>query len=258
MRSVDFNVESLIATVTLNRPSALNAINREVLRELSETFTALSGREDVHVVIVRGGGEKAFAAGADIAEMPELSQKQAFDFSWFGHQTFEQIETFALPVIAAVDGFALGGGCELALACDFIYASSASKLGQPEVNLGLIPGFGGTQRLTRRIGIGHARELLYTGQIIDAQEALRVGLVNRVFPQEKFWTEVGQAAHSIASKSPLALAAIKRVVRRGSDMALSDANRLEAEEFGRAFTTEDAKEGIAAFLQKRRPRFHGR
>ncbi|MBX3180986.1 MAG: enoyl-CoA hydratase/isomerase family protein [Polyangiaceae bacterium] len=245
-----------ITTLTINRPDKLNALSPVVIRELSEALRALTA--ETRVVILKGAGEKAFVAGADIGAMQTLSVAEAKAFTDQGHALGRVIEQLHCPVIAVVQGFALGGGCELALACDFIFASERASFGQPEVNLGLMPGFGGTQRLTRRVGLGVARELVYTGRQIDAQEALRIGLVNRVVPAEELSDAVMKTAELIAQKAPLAVSACKRVMERGYDADLTTANELEATAFGALFGSEDQREGTSAFLERRKPRFVGK
>jgi enoyl-CoA hydratase len=243
-----------IVTITVNRPDKLNALNAVVLRELTDAVEALG---DARVAILTGAG-KAFVAGADIAEMKDMSAVEAKAFSDSGHRLGYLMEQAKCPIIAAVNGFALGGGTELALACDFIYASEKAKFGQPEVNLGLMPGFGGTQRLARRVGIGRARELVYSGAMIDAAEALRIGLANQVVPHDELMAKVRELAGTIASKAPLAVAASKRVMARGYDADLATANELEATAFSALFGSEDQREGTAAFVEKRKATFKGR
>ena len=244
-----------IVTLTISRPEKLNALNLDVLVRLGKALTDLESEPDVRVAIVTGAGDKAFVAGADIASMAEMTTVQAKAFSDLGHAVLARIETAHFPVIGAVQGFALGGGCELALACDFLYASEKAKFGQPEVSLGVIPGFGGTQRLARRVGIGRARELCYTGDLIAADEALRMGLVNAVVPHAELMTRVRAVAEKIASKGPLAVAQCKRVLLRGADLPLPTANELEAQAFASLFGSLDQKEGMAAFVQKRPAKF---
>lgn len=244
-----------IVTVTVNRPKALNALNSKTLSELYEAFDNVPTK--ARVVVVTGAGEKAFVAGADIAEMKGLGANAATEFSWLGHKAFARLESLPQVTIAAVNGFALGGGLELAMGCDLLYASDRAKLGQPETNLGLIPGFGGTQRLARLIGPQLALEMLMTGDPIDAQAAKARGLIAEVVPAGELQEHVRKIAKKIASKGPLAIAALKELVRRGADMSLDDANFLESREFGRLFETRDAQEGLAAFLEKRSPNFLG-
>src|SRR5215472_11532860 len=229
-----------VATITLNRPEKLNALNRELLDELFERLVELDRpSEDIRCAVLTGAGEKAFAAGADIAAMAEMTPVDAKRFSDLGHRIGVLMEQARFPIIGAVNGFALGGGCELALACDFVYASDKAKFGQPEVNLAVIPGFGGTQRLARRVGAARARELCMTGDAIGADEALRIGLVNAVVPHAELKSRVEALAKKIAAKPPLAVALIKRVVLRGADIGLPSANELEAQAFSSLFGTRD-------------------
>jgi enoyl-CoA hydratase len=247
-----------VATVTVDRPKVLNALDEITLRELCAAFAGLSGSPGLRCVIVTGAGEKAFVAGADIGGMAGLGPREARAFAELGHELGDAIEALTAPVIAAVGGFALGAGCELALACDFIYASTNAKFGQPEVNLGVIPGFGGTQRLSRRVGIGRARELVYTGSIISAEEALRIGLVNAVVAPADLMPRVRAVAETIARKGPLAIADAKRAMRRGADLPLAEAHELERHLFAGLFATADQKEGMKAFIEKRPAKFEGR
>jgi enoyl-CoA hydratase len=247
-----------VALVTLNRPDKLNALNEQLLQELGAAVAELSRDAAVRCAILTGAGEKAFAAGADIAAMSEMTATRAKQFAEMGHAIGHALETAHFPVIAAVNGFALGGGCELALACDFIYASDKAKFGQPEVNLGVIPGFGGTQRLARRVGDARARELCMTGDMVGAEEALRIGLVNTVVPHAELLAKVREVATKIAAKGPLAIAAAKRVILRGADVPLPTANELEATAFAALFGTSDQREGMKAFVEKRAAKFEGR
>ncbi len=249
--------DGAVATITVARPDRLNALSPEVIAELNDAVAEVARRaEELRCLVLTGEG-KAFVAGADIAAMQHMTTGEAADFASLGHLLGSALEALPLPVIAAVNGFALGGGCELALACDFIYASDRAKLGQPEVKLGVIPGFGGTQRLLRRVGVAMARELVFTGVMIDAQEALRIGLVNRVFPHDELLAKTYEAARTIAEMGPLAVAAAKRVIREGEMMPLAQANELEIEAFAHCFRTADQKEGMAAFLARRPAAFRG-
>jgi enoyl-CoA hydratase len=247
-----------VATVTVNRPQALNALDAPTLDALLVTFGALSAEPGVRCVILTGAGDKAFVAGADIKAMAAMTPAEAAALAGAAHHLGDVIEGMAAPVIAAVGGFALGGGCELALACDFIYASRAAKFGQPEVSLGVIPGLGGTQRLPRRIGLSRARELLYTGAVIDADEALRLGLVNAVLEPAALMPRVRAVAEAIASRAPLAVAAAKRAVRQGADLPLAAGLERERELFAALFATDDQKEGMRAFVEKRAAKWAGR
>jgi enoyl-CoA hydratase len=246
-----------IAVVTVDRPRALNALNESTLRELRTIFATLADERTVQVVILTGSGEKAFVAGADIAAMQAMSALQARSFAELGHDVMRAIEGCPKPVIAAVNGFALGGGCELALACDIRLAAENARFGQPEVNLGVIPGFGGTQRLARLIGRGRALELILTGEMIDAAEAHRLGLANKVVPQAQLLETAKGMAAGIIGKGPVAVRLAREAVRNGLEMDLDRANRYEAELFGLCFASSDQKEGMQAFLEKRPPRFQG-
>jgi enoyl-CoA hydratase len=247
-----------VATLTLNRPAKLNAINEQLVTELTAALDALEKDASVLVAILTGAGDKAFVAGADIGAMAEMTPARAYAFASSGHALGARIEAARFPVIAAVNGFALGGGCEIALACDFIYASDKAELGQPEVNLGVIPGFGGTQRLARRVGDARARELCYTGDRLKADEALRIGLVNAVVPHAELLDKVRAVARKIASKGPLAIAQCKRVILRGAQPLLTAGNELEAQAFAALFGSEDQREGMKAFLEKRAATFTGK
>ena len=245
-----------IRIVTIARPQVLNALSVEVVDELTRVV------EDTASASLRGllltGEGKAFVAGADIAAMAEMTPEQAMVFSGKGHALGEMLEALPVPTVAAVNGFALGGGCELALACDFIYASEKAKFGQPEVKLAVIPGFGGTQRLLRRVGLARALELCLTGDMIDAAEALRIGLVNRVLPPDELLPQALATLGRIAAQGPLAVAKAKEVLHRGASMPLAAANDLEQEAFAGLFASADQKEGMAAFLAKRPPKFTSR
>ena len=246
------------ATVTIQRPDKLNALNARVLAELTRAFQSLAAEaEPVRCAILTGAG-KAFVAGADIAEMAALSTAEAKRFSDAGHGLCALIESLPFPVIAAVNGFALGGGCELALACDFIYAADSARLGQPEVSLGVIPGFGGTQRLLRRVGLARARELVYSGDMVTAEQALAMGLVNAVYPAAELLLRARETSLKIASRGPLAVAAAKRVMLRGQPLDLPAACELEAQAFSALFGTEDQREGMKAFLAKSKAVFTGK
>lgn len=248
--------------ITINRPKALNALNQTVIAELSRALEALhealeAGDWSVRGLILTGAGDKAFVAGADIAAMADMTPEQAMSFASHGHAVGEMLANLPVPTIAAVNGFALGGGCELALACDFIIANDKAKFGQPEVKLGVIPGFGGTQRLSRRVGIARALELCTTGATFDAAEALRIGLANRVVAPDQLLTTCTAMVESMATMGPLAVAAAKRVIHRGAELPLAAANQLEVEAFADLFATADQKEGMQAFLGKRAAEFSG-
>jgi enoyl-CoA hydratase len=252
--------EGALAVLTLNRPDKLNALDTALLAAIGRTIAELVARPTAtrpRAAIITGAGDKAFAAGADIAELSQQSAAEARVLSEHGHRVGRTIEEAPFPVLAAVNGFALGGGCELALACDFIYASDKARFGEPEVGLGLVPGFGGTQRLTRRVGVGLARELVYTGAVLDAERAKAIGLVNEVVPHAELMARVKAVAQTIATRPPLAVAAAKRLLLLGPETDLATANALESEAFGALFATHDAREGTAAFIAKRPPTFNG-
>jgi enoyl-CoA hydratase len=247
-----------VALLSLSRPEQLNALSSQMLEALAARIGEVAADASVRALIVTGAG-RAFAAGADIAEMQRMTPHEALAFSRLGHDTFAALEALPVPVIAAVNGFALGGGLELALACDWIYAARRARLGQPEVNLSLIPGFGGTSRLPRRVGPGWARELVLSGEPIDAESAERIGLVNRVFDDEAALLEGALATgRTLAKKGPLALARAKRVLLEGQDADVRLAHALEQQAFAALFASEDRGEGLAAFVEKREPRFKGR
>ncbi len=246
------------AVVTINRPKALNALNEETLRELQCAFVGLAEDTNVQVIIITGSGEKAFVAGADISAMQPLDALQAREFAKLGHEVMRSIEACPKPVIAAVNGFALGGGCELALGCDIRIAAENARFGQPEVNLGVIPGFGGTQRLARLVGKGLAMEIILTGDMLDAAEAHRIGLANKVIAQAELLDTAKAMAAKIASKGPLAVKLAKEAIRNGLEMDLDKANQYEAELFGLCFASEEQKEGMQAFLEKRPAKFAGK
>ena len=245
-----------VAVVTIDREDALNALDVETLTAMRDRLRDLADDKETRVVVVTGAGEKAFVAGADIKYMSGLSVDEAKAWGDLGHECGQLLETMPKPTIAAIDGFALGGGCELALACDLRFASSRSKLGQPEINLGIIPGWGGTQRLARTCGVGVAKDLILTGRLVDADEALRIGLVNGV--HDPALEKAHEVAELLASKSPVALAAAKRALNHALQGDHVENLGREADEFGTLFSSEDAKEGMTAFVEKREPTFTGR
>jgi enoyl-CoA hydratase len=257
MSTVNVAREGHLALITLNRPEKLNALNEALLLELGQILLDLDHDRAVRCAVLTGAGDKAFAAGADIGAMNGMTSAQARSFAELGHVVGTRLEHAHFPIIAAVNGFALGGGCELALACDFIYASDKAKLGQPEVNLGVTPGFGGTQRLARRVGVARARELCMTGEPVDAETASRIGLVNAVHPHAELLGKAKETAAKIASKGPLAIAQCKRVILRGEDVPLPVANELEVQAFSALFGSKDQVEGMKAFLEKRKATFEG-
>ena len=257
MDFVKLELDGPIAVITIDRPKALNALNRQVLTELSDAIGQVSANKSMRALIVTGGGEKAFVAGADIAEMSALTTAESQAFAELGHRVLDSLEHLSIPVIAAVNGFALGGGTELALACDFIYASEKAKFGQPEVVLGVIPGFGGTQRLTRIVGRARAKEIIFTGDMIDAAKAKEIGLALEVLAPAELIPHCKKVAANIAKRGPLAVAQAKRVIDGGADLPLKDGNSIERDGFAKLFGTADQKEGMAAFLAKRPPEFKG-
>jgi len=251
-----FEVEGGIATLTFNRPKALNALNSQTLGEVAEAIRTIDD-EEVRVLILTGAGDRAFVAGADITELQKMTAISARHFATEGQKVLFALENLSMPVIACVNGFALGGGCEIAMACDLIYASEKARFGQPEINLGIMPGFGGTQRLLRLVGRARAKELCLTGDMISAMEAKEIGLVNKVFPPETLIEETRKVATLIASKGKVANRAIKRVINTGMDVDLQSGCVLEVEAFALCFASPDAKEGTTAFLEKRPPHFTG-
>ncbi|HNX29647.1 MAG TPA: short-chain-enoyl-CoA hydratase [Syntrophomonadaceae bacterium] len=250
--------ESATAFLYVNRPKAMNALNKDTLLEMKDAITQISNDPEIDVLIITGAGEKAFVAGADIAYMQSLTAVEGREFGALGQEVFRMIEAMEKPVIAAVNGFALGGGCELAMCCDFRIASTKAKFGQPEVGLGITPGFGGTQRLPRLVGSGMAKQMLYTADIINASEALRIGLVNNVVNPEDLIGHVKDIAQRIISKSKLAVRFSKVAANEGMQTDIDRAMTIEADLFGLCFSTEDQKEGMSAFIDKRSPRFVGK
>jgi enoyl-CoA hydratase len=253
-----FQVDEGIATITFHRPKALNALNQALLAEWSQALDAIAAEEDIRVLILTGAGEKSFVAGADIAELATYTPLQAKIFSRAGHSVIAKLQELPIAVIAAVNGFALGGGSEIALACDFIYASENARFGLPEITLGLIPGFGGTQRLPRLIGTNRAKELIFTGKMISANEAAQIGLVNKVVAPGALMEEVLKTARDIAAKGRVSLREAKQAVNRGLDADLATGCSLETDAFALTLASPDAKEGTAAFLEKRKAVFTGK
>jgi enoyl-CoA hydratase len=247
-----------VALVTVSRPEKLNALNRATLTEIDHAFTTLAADETVRAIVLTGAGEKSFVAGADIGELSVLDTRGAEEASAFGSAIFRRIERMRAPVIAAVNGFALGGGCELAIACHIRYAAENARFGLPEVGLGIIPGYGGTQRLPRLVGLGIASELIATGRMIDAAEALRIGLVNKVLPQAELRDAAMALAAEIAAKAPLAVAAALEAARIGTETDLDTGLRLESSLFGMLGSTKDMHDGLSAFVEKKKIQFEGR
>ena len=246
-----------VAVVTIDRPKALNALNAEVIAAFGAILDRVEPDAGIGALVVTGAG-RAFVAGADVAAMRTMSPLEAEAFSALAHGVLGRLETLAIPTIAAVNGFALGGGCELALACDFVFAAREAKLGQPETKLGLIPGFGGTSRLVRRVGLAWAKQLVLVGDPIDAEEALRIGLVNRVFEAAELLPAAIAAAEAAASRAPVATRLAKQIMQEGQDADVRTAHALEQRAFGLVFATEDRVEGTGAFVEKREAKFAGR
>lgn len=247
-----------IATLTINRPKALNALNKDTLLEIKAAVENVRDDDSIDVLIITGAGDKAFVAGADITYMLDINAMQAREFGQIGQAAFSLIETMSKPVIAAINGFTLGGGCELAMACDFRFCTEKSQFGQPEVRLGVTPGFGGTQRLPRLVGLGMAKEILYTGDNIDAQEALRIGLVNKIVPEAELMDYVKKIAKNISARGAIAVRLCKDAVNEGMQTDIDRAMSIEADIFGLCFATADQKEGMRAFVEKRRAQFTGK
>lgn len=264
---MDWSYESLqiqqntngVWVLTINRPSALNALNSTVLNELGDFFRQIGEMkyDNARALVITGAGEKAFVAGADIKEMSGLSTEEAKQFAQRGQSVFQEISLLKIPVVAAVNGFALGGGCELALACDYIYASEKASFGLPEVSLGLIPGFGGTARLARAVGLRKGKEMTFTGNRVSANDALQMGLVNKVCPQAELLNEVMKSLEGVLGKGPIAVGVAKLAINQNWDMEIEEAQRNEAELFGELFATEDVREGTQAFVEKRKADFKG-
>jgi enoyl-CoA hydratase len=255
--NVLFEIQDGVGVMTFNRPKVLNALNPSTLDEVAAVMSRVAQDDAIRVLILTGAGDKAFVAGADINEFLGFNPLSAMLFAEKGQGIFFAIEHLPKPVIACVNGFALGGGCEIAMSCDFIYASDKARFGQPEVNLGLIPGFGGTQRLSRLVGRAKAKEMCMTGEMIDAQQAKELGLVAKVFPADQLFAETMKVARTLASKSMSVLNAIKKVINSGVDVDLKNACTLEAQAFGVCFGMQDMREGVTAFLEKRKPQFKG-
>jgi enoyl-CoA hydratase len=256
-KNIIFKVEKGVATITFNRPEVLNALNDESLQEFSNALDTVALNEDIRVLILTGAGEKSFVAGVDITEFLKFNVLKAKIFAEMGHGLINRLQELPIPVIAAVNGFALGGGCEIVLGCDFIYAAENAMFGLPEINLGIIPGFGGTQRLPRLIGRNMAKEMIFTGKMISAAEAHSVGLVNTVCPQDELIAEVMKTAATIASKGKASLRGAKQAINSGMDVDLKTGCRVEIDAFAICLSSSDAKEGTSAFLEKRKASFKG-
>ena len=254
---IHFEIKDGIATIAFNRPKALNALNRALLDEFAAALDRVEESEDVRVVVLTGSGDKAFVAGADITEINRLGPLGAKHFARRGLDAINRLPQLPIPVMAAVNGYALGGGTEMALACDFIYAAETAHFGLPEINLGIIPGFGGTQRLARLIGSNMARELIYTGKMIDATEALRLGIVNRICAPDQLLADVMETASALAGKGRVALLAAKQSINNGLNVDLASGLAMENDAFALCLASGDAHEGTRAFLEKRKPKFKG-
>lgn len=251
MNYITYEQDGFVGIITINRPKALNALNSEVLKELDACLDGVN-IETTRALILTGSGEKSFVAGADIGEMSTLTKAEGEAFGKIGNDVFRKLETFPIPVIAAVNGFALGGGCEISMSCDIRICSDNALFGQPEVGLGITPGFGGTQRLARIIGVGKAKEMIYAATNIKADEALRIGLVNAVYPLEELMPAAKKLAGKIAKNAPIAVRACKKAINEGLDVDMDKAIVIEEKLFGNCFESEDQKEGMAAFLEKRK------
>jgi enoyl-CoA hydratase len=251
MNYITYEQEGFVGIITINRPKALNALNSEVLKELDACLDGVN-LETTRALILTGAGEKSFVAGADIGEMSTLTKAEGEAFGKIGNDVFRKLETFPIPVIVAINGFALGGGCEISMSCDIRICSDNALFGQPEVGLGITPGFGGTQRLARIIGVGKAKEMIYAATNVKADEALRIGLVNAVYPLEELMPAAKKLAGKIARNAPIAVRACKKAINEGLDVDMDKAIVIEEKLFGSCFESEDQKEGMAAFLEKRK------
>ncbi len=255
--NVTMEEKDTVATITINRPKAMNALNIDVLKDLWEAVKEIEKQEHINGVIITGAGDKAFVAGADVAQMKDMGVMEAREFSTIGQGVFMLVENLPRPVIAAVNGYALGGGLELAMSADIILATDKAQFGQPEVKLGVLPGFGGTQRLTRRVGINIAKEMIFTGKYISAQEALEIGLVNAVHSKDKLMDEANKLMNTILSNGPVAVELAKSAINDGADQDLRVGMTIERDAFSQCFATDDQKEGMSAFIDKRDPEFIG-
>ena len=251
LKNVILEKEEHLAIVTINRPKALNALNSETLKDLDTVIADLENDSNIYAVILTGAGEKSFVAGADISEMKDLNEQEGKEFGSLGNKVFLRLENLNKPVIAAIQGFALGGGCEISMACDIRIASETAVFGQPEVGLGITPGFGGTQRLARIVGLGKAKEMIYTARNIKADEAYRIGLVNKVVPLESLMDEAKAMASKIIANAPIAVRMSKDAINRGMQVSIDKAVEIEAEDFGKCFASADLTEGMTAFLERR-------
>jgi len=255
--TIIFEMQESIGILKFNRPKVLNAVNPTVIREMKEVLERIESEKSTRVLILTGEGDKAFVAGADIAILKALTPLESRSFLRQAHEVLFHLEALPIPVIACVNGFALGGGTEIALACDFIYAADSAMFGQPEINLGIIPGFGGTQRLSRLVGKSIAKELCMTGVMVDAKEAKDIGLVNKIFPKETLWGETMKVAKLLAAKGKISIHAVKETINRGQGQDLKSACFMESDVYALCKISEDAEEGMSAFLEKRKAEFKG-
>ena len=255
MKFINLKIDNYIAVIEINNESQLNALNQKVLLELDTVISKLENDKSVKILIITGAGKKAFVAGADIKEMQKMSKEEAYNYSKLGNQLFLKIENFKKPVIAAINGYALGGGCELALSCHIRYASSNAIFGQPEVKLGLITGFGGSQRITKNLSKGHSMEMLLSGRMYSADESLKIGLINKIFNLDELLNEVKLIAKTIISNSPKAIEKTIELINKSYDLKMEDGLTVESIEFGKLFNEDETNEGLSAFIEKRKPKF---
>ncbi len=255
MKFINLKIDNYIAVIEINNESQLNALNQKVLLELDTVISKLENDKSVKILIITGAGKKAFVAGADIKEMQKMSKEEAYNYSKSGNNLFLKIENFKKPVIAAINGYALGGGCELALSCHIRYASSNAIFGQPEVKLGLITGFGGSQRITKNLSKGHSMEMLLSGRMYSADESLKIGLINKIFNLDELLDEVKLIAKTIISNSPKAIEKTIELINKSYDLKIEDALTMESIEFGKLFNEDETNEGLSAFIEKRKPKF---
>ncbi len=255
MKFINLKIDNYIAVIEINNESQLNALNQKVLLELDKVISKLENDKSVKIVIITGAGKKAFVAGADIKEMQKMSKEEAYNYSKLGNKLFLKIENFKKPVIAAINGYALGGGCELALSCHIRYASSNAIFGQPEVKLGLITGFGGSQRITKNLSKGHSMEMLLSARMYSADESLKMGLINKIFNLDELLNEVKLIAKTIISNSPKAIEKTIELINKSYDLKIEDGLTVESIEFGKLFNEDETKEGLSAFIEKRKPKF---
>ena len=255
MKFIKLNIENYIAIIEINNESQLNALNQKVLLELNSVISKLESDKLVKIIIITGYGKKAFVAGADIKEMQKMSKEEAYNYSRLGNQLFLKIENLKKPVIAAINGYALGGGCELALSCHIRYASSNAVFGQPEVKLGLVTGFGGSQRITKNISKSHSMEMLLSGRMYSADESLKIGLINKIFNIDELLDEVKSIAKNIINNSPKAIEKTIELINKSYDLKIEDGLTVESIEFGKLFNEDETNEGLSAFIEKRKPKF---